>query len=452
MPVTITTATHAPKKWNPRGSDKDTTPANTVESLLQRACPSEHKLCESILQSSFNNEELSSPEAPIYASSNGFVRAAVSAYSNHHHLAIRPEDVWFSILTQLGFFVNANAEDLRSFFVSHEGKKELTVEGHGDFGEMAARMTEQIEKNVLDPELKTWIMPDFSTTKESDSVVAAILMMGALQQYFEYRCSILCGIPSVTLLGDRADWEKILNRLDMLPRLGSEPTLFCGLLKPILGYFIQSFNDPSDPAVLSFWARIAHRKPGGSGPTPLCGWITAFCFWNRDGKCRYTYPKSSPDESWRGMSYSAGCDLDGTLYHCIDADTIPDGSAAVPVTVDDNGHVYKARMVAGSVGIRVTSSGDVLDSRELIYITGPDGRRVSQYMDSGPESGSDSLQPVSGWWMYKVVEHPEGGTSEDEQLLRYSARWRNSIAKNASENNAVELGTTSDKNVILTGI
>jgi hypothetical protein len=47
-----------------------------------------------------------------------------------------------------------------------------------------------IAKNVVDPELRTWIMPDFSTTEESDSVVAAILMMGALQQYFEYRFSL----------------------------------------------------------------------------------------------------------------------------------------------------------------------------------------------------------------------------------------------------------------------
>jgi hypothetical protein len=50
--------------------------------------------------------------------------------------------------------------------------------------------------------------------------------------------SLLCGIPSVTLLGDRGDWVRILKRLDMLPRLGSEPAQFCDLLKPVLGYFV----------------------------------------------------------------------------------------------------------------------------------------------------------------------------------------------------------------------
>jgi hypothetical protein len=60
--------------------------------------------------------------------------------------------------------VNAHAEELRSFFVSHEGKKELTVQdGFGDFGAMALQMTDLIAKIVVDRELRTWIMPDFST-------------------------------------------------------------------------------------------------------------------------------------------------------------------------------------------------------------------------------------------------------------------------------------------------
>ena len=59
--------------------------------------------------------------------------------------------------------------------------------------------------------------------------------------------------------------------------------------------------------------------------------------------------------------YSPGCNLDGTLYYKVNTDNIPEGHAAVPVTVDDNGGIYKTRMVAGSVGICNTSSGDILD-------------------------------------------------------------------------------------------
>lgn len=112
----------------------------------------------------------------------------------------------------------------------------------------------------------------------------------------------------------------------------------------------------------------------------------------------YRAPKGPPDEGILGMRgrASAGCDLDGTLYHTVEMEDIADGSAAAPVTVDDNGYIYKTRMVAGSVGICVTSSGDTLDSRKLMgFIPGYNGEWIPQYTE--PECGLDSFQPVSGW-------------------------------------------------------
>ena len=49
--------------------------------------------------------------------------------------------------------VNANAKELCSHFVQHEGKKELVVEAVGtrytvDFGALACQMTNKIHQNV----------------------------------------------------------------------------------------------------------------------------------------------------------------------------------------------------------------------------------------------------------------------------------------------------------------
>lgn len=49
--------------------------------------------------------------------------------------------------------VNANAENLRSQFVAHKGKKKLVVRAIGnrysvDFGDLANQMTELIDQNV----------------------------------------------------------------------------------------------------------------------------------------------------------------------------------------------------------------------------------------------------------------------------------------------------------------
>ncbi|KAJ4994164.1 hypothetical protein SVAN01_00641 [Stagonosporopsis vannaccii] len=392
MPVTIATAEHASRTWN---VEKASTPTKLFASTSR----SEYRKSKQILQSSFSEEQLQ--RAHLSPSRNGFLYAAYHAYSDHHHLTIRPEDVWFAILSQLNFYINAHAEELRSYFVEHDGQEELTVFAVGtihsvDFGELAEHMTSLIQKNVKDPDLQSWIMPDFSTTTDSDRAVAAVLMMGAMQKYFSYGVCLTCGIPSVTLLGERDDWEKIYHKLNKLSEFGDEPTTFADLLRPVLRNFIATFDSKPEPSaeVLDFWSKIADRRSGGSGPDYLSGWITAFGMWDEDGKLlRRLYQGD----------YSL--ELEGATYHQLDIDDIPSGFASVPVEVNDNGTIYKTKMIAGSFGIQVTSSGQKVDP----------GRAHAAYWNPNyepaqgtGEPGLDSLQPASGWIMYELKEHSEG--------------------------------------------
>jgi hypothetical protein len=425
MPVTIRAAAHASRKW------RRTDAVVSTEALLERSCPDEHRRCKSIVQSSFQKISL---QSPVYSSSNGFVRGAVDAYCRHHHLVIRPEDVWFAILTQLGFFVNAHAEELRSFFLSHADRKELVVSDFGctrvaDFGEMALKMTNLMAENLNDPELLPWIMPAFSTTKETDKVIASVLVMGAMQKYFSYRFNLCCGIPSVTLLGVRADWEDMLQRLEKLPQLGPEPTQFYGLLKPVLTYFVSSFDSPTATSTIDFWKKIAH-KSGGSGPRYLSGWITAFCFWDGDGKSLYAPRGDGPSGPVNIDGYNLrnpGCDLHGTVYHRIAVKDIPAGYASVPVTVNDNGHEYDAVMCAGSVGVQATSSGDALDDD-----CNRSGRGQALDPPTG-EPGPDTLQPVSGWWMYEKMKGQDGDSNETGKVKVKKEQYTNLEAENRNE-------------------
>ena len=443
--MTITPASHRARRWiTPEA-------ALSADALLKGSCPAEHTRCKSIIQSSFPSF---STQPPIHSSANGFVRAVIAAYCDHHHLTIRPEDIWFAILTQLSFFVNAHAEELRSFFVSHAGCKELMVIAGGsintvNFGTMAERMTKLLAKNLHDPDLLAWIMPDFSTTKDTDKVVASILMMGAMQKYFSYTFMLLCGIPSVTLLGERADWEGILKRLEKLRSLGSEPEQFCDLLKPVLTYFLASFDSPNAPFIIDFWQKVAH-KSGGSGPCYLSGWITAFCFWDEDGKSLYAPQGTGPSGSVTAQGFrtsrNPAYSLDGTLYHRVDMRSIPSGFASVPVKVDDNGVEYDTIMVAGSVGIQVTSSGQIVDVyvRPHHWARGSNGKMEPQYSVPVPQTGPpglDSLQPVSGWWMYEKVGDEEGGVGESGEL---------DVDKRGNSNVRKKAGTTQ-KNLPPTG-
>lgn len=173
MPVTIALTSHLGQPWiHPP-------PVVSTEQLLERSCLVEYRNCKNVIQSSFNDFS----NAAICSSSNGFVRACYHAYSNHHHLTLRPEDIWFAILSQLSFHINAHAEQLRSFFVTHEGREKLEVFDVGtiktvDFSPLAVRMTKEMDKHVVDPDLRQWVMPDFTTTMDTDTVTGAVLMMG----------------------------------------------------------------------------------------------------------------------------------------------------------------------------------------------------------------------------------------------------------------------------------
>ncbi len=415
MPVTLITAQHAARKWM-QGTQR---PIASKEQLLEHSCPNQHRESKWIIQSSVSQKLFD--ETHIAASKNGFVWATIDAYSSHHHLTIRPEEVWFSILSQISFYINAHAEELRSYFVDHKGQKELEVREVGtihtvDFGLLAQRMAGLIQENVKDPELQTWIMPNWSTTTDNDRTVAAILMMGSMQKYFSYSMTMTCGVPSVTLLGTRADWEDMLHRLDKLSKLGDEAVAFATLLRPVIRHFVASFDPEPSPAVLAFWDKIAHVDSSMSGHDFLSGWITAFCFWDIDGKLMYhgSLLPSSDKAPW--YATEQGLELDGVKYHVIDTSDVPSGFASVPVKVNDNGKIYNTTMVAGSIGMQVTSSGQMLDGTRDHKGEYYDyaGELVEYIPTPGTEQpGLDSLQALSGWFMYE--KKPEKTLPKDMQ-------------------------------------
>lgn len=399
MPVTFALAGHQATDW---------TKAKTKSSdaLFAASCSRDSNESQKLIQSSVSRRDFR--KRHISPSSNGLIWAVFYAYSKHHHLVLRPEDIWFAILCQLSFFINANAEELRDYFVSHQGRKELVVEDvgsmeHADFGVLACRMTDLIQDNVKEPRLREWIMPSFSTTTDCDRTVAAILMMGSMQKYFSFMMRSCCGIPSVTLLGEQKDWENILYRLEYLSELGTEPDTFANLLKPILRGFVASFDAQRSQANTEFWDKMVHRNSMMSGQDYFSGWITAFGYWSEDGKASYIRT-AMPDRRDEVDEREYGCVLEDVRYPCIDTDSVPAGFASVPVTVDNNGEIWNTKMVAGSIGIEAKrSDGQAID--EAIYHnveeSGP-VERESRSRRRREYAGLNTVQPLTGWFMHDV--------------------------------------------------
>jgi hypothetical protein len=276
----------------------------------------------------------------------GLVSTIVRAYNTHHNLILRPDDIWQAILTQFSFYVNANGEALRDKFVDFDGKKKLIICMGGtlftaDFGTFAKRMVdEQICTNIKDPEVTQWLLPNFTTTINDDRIAAAVSIMSTLQNYFEYKCVLFCGIPNVTLLGTVDDWKLLREKVDGLLKYdveGKEPIMqkWHGLLSKVVDEFVKSAEGKPS---LKFWDTVAHRIGGGSGPSYLSGWVTAFACFKADGE-------------WQGNSYEK------EDWPRIDTTDIAEGVVSVPVELDDNGAQYEANMIAGQIVFSVIGEG-----------------------------------------------------------------------------------------------
>ncbi|KAJ7122404.1 hypothetical protein C8R44DRAFT_981525 [Mycena epipterygia] len=413
MPVTFTVACHAANpvtipSYLPQ-------PASyTPRQVLDLACEPQAKKAGEILQSSLNDEptQPSEPDLPepkrerkggrwrrflpsksppmkvvlpptiettsrVIPTRNGLVYTVILAYNKHHALVLRPDDVWLAILTQFNFFVNANAELLRASFVAHEGKRELLIEAEGtrytvDFGEISRQMVDQLEKNVVDPGLRAWVLPTFTTTTENDTTVAAMLMMATLKAYFSYTFdATCCGIPRVTLEGNKADWEAILGRLEKLKEYGLQTIAWYHLLVPVISRFVKSFDEPKSPATVKFWQQkgkwIGHQlrtdleRPEAPETLSPSEFIATYVNATR----------------WGGGDMQLI--LDNVPFHQVDCEMTPPSYAEVDVKLQDNGLVFDCSLTAGLVGTRICSSKDI-----TLSVTGKD----------------DTVTPLLGWWMF----------------------------------------------------
>ncbi|KAJ3577336.1 hypothetical protein NPX13_g3232 [Xylaria arbuscula] len=420
MPVTTKIAQH---DANPVRATSCRTNLSS-EDLLLGAAPAKRPEIDIIIQSSYPRGGDS--KRAIAPCDNGLVRTVFQAYTSHHHLVLRPEDVWFAILTQFSFHVNANAEALRDKFVAHEGKKGLILHQYFDtlesinYGDMCANMTDLIQENITDPSLRTWIMPSWSTTTKDDEIMASVCMMGTLQRYFEYVFDpCYCGIPTVTLLGDRLDWVDLASRVERLGEYGEEPGLFRDVLRPVTRGFIETFDDPNAEHVRDFWSRSIDYH-NGSGINDLSGWITAFLIWDEEGKFRIT-------DQLKNQAKKASIVADGEAPlclhpltktgwsgYCVDLGQVPAGFVCVPVKLKNpvTDIMVDTELLVGSVGM------------EAVALEQPQKQTLG-------EDARYTVKPVTGWWMYKV----KGGELEGknmslgEFLENRKGEWTGSASK-----------------------
>jgi len=233
---------------------------------------------------------LGSSNDHVYTNGNyGFFSAVYECYNNHCTLRTSPEDWWYSIIYKVALAIDKHStnETVRKFFVSHEGKKRLTVvvgpSIYGvDYAWFLDQMTKQIRENIKVPKYVDILKSDFSTSTDCHVICSEITIMASMQEFFVYVCACFCGIPAVEMEGNIEDWKNLKNKFNSLREVlkpihkcvGLEEKWWDGVSR-VFDHLIKTFKGKPDR---EWWSKIISIKPYGSGGDILyAGWfITEF--------------------------------------------------------------------------------------------------------------------------------------------------------------------------------
>lgn len=282
--------------------------------------------------------------AVMRTSGHGLVVAMHAAYAEHYPLVLSPDIIWLAIAQGFAQHVLQNAERLRGKFVRHEGKlllevrRDAFVRGSRDndwpgvFGEFSDAIAKHIGKQ------RDLVVANFSTTGPIERAASEIVLLDAMQNYFDFSLVTLCGIPEVTIEGTADDWRTIRRRVVALDEY--ELSWWTKLLLPIVDEFVSVVE--RKPPNVQFWQRM-FKLEGGSGGPFVSGWINALFPYVEDHDGR-TFRGNEYMELWRK-------EPEDDDAHGLAAHSIPCGLSKAPFQWNYLGHILAMEFWGGFTGI-----------------------------------------------------------------------------------------------------
>ena len=218
---------------------------------------------------------------------NGFLTAIHEAYNHHWGVKTIPDDWWYTIIRTVAIAIDKNSKknEVRKYFVNHEGKKQLVVtidRSNGiDYNYFFREMTKLVQSNIKVPGYVDTIRSDFSTSTSVHRISSEISIMSSMQEYFDYAMQFLCGIPFVELKGTEQDWSNLKQKFQKLKNMLQPIENDIGLtdwwnkVEIILDKLIESYRGNAD---ISWWKNIFRYTKednfGSGGPTyEFDGWF-----------------------------------------------------------------------------------------------------------------------------------------------------------------------------------
>jgi hypothetical protein len=267
---------------------------------------------------------------------NGLVHAVHTAFAQHFTLELRPDVLWYTILSQIAIHVRKNPEAHRATLVKHaEGKETITVQNDAVLDTPDAWATvfpefkkQLIEKCAENNTTHAIFGATFETKDPIAEIASNVVIMDVMESYFSYVIMSYCGIPHVILKESKASWIKLLahvTALDLHKTVGMDKQWYDTLLSTLNK--IVNEHGAAMPDV-GFWKNI-YKYGERSGGTYVDGWIRDFFCYTSKGERRTLHSVSDFPSSvsavpflWKISGYQ---DRPMTFYAGIDDAHVANG-------------------------------------------------------------------------------------------------------------------------------
>jgi len=202
------------------------------------------------------------------------VGAVHRAFATHLPLVLSPDHIWLTLAQGLSLHVEARADELRSRFVLPHASDTVEVRddslvmgsAQNNWAPVIIRLAGELSNRVVAKRAEL-VRCDFSSSSPISRTVSSIVLMDVMKRYFKYRVMTLCGIPSITLLGNTEDWESVRARAAMLTEFDLQ--WWTSRLLPLLDEFVRASKGQIDNG---FWNSI-YKHENASGGSWVTGWI-----------------------------------------------------------------------------------------------------------------------------------------------------------------------------------
>ncbi|MDG1333698.1 MAG: DUF4419 domain-containing protein [Crocinitomicaceae bacterium] len=285
---------------------------------------------------------------------NNFVATIHKSFDQHRPLSFTPDVIWLTIAQGVSIHINENFEELESHIFKTEKPDKIQVRndslpnGSVHWVDLLHAFSDSTTKYVND-DYYAFFVPEFSTTTNIDMVSYEVTMLEGFSQAFKYLGDSGCGIPHITLQGNREDWQAIYERLDKIEELGL--TVWAEELRMVIQKFIDVFDDNVD---VDFWQSI-YKDHSEYGAWYVSGWFVKFFPYLFGTGERESVTDDNPYYYARAPKiYIPNKFLEGDQYLIsrLSTSDFPSGIAEIDVHWNDWGTNREMKVHAGFYGIK----------------------------------------------------------------------------------------------------